>query len=168
MRHPARGSSLTRRGFALPGARAWDISSLSGYRGSAILRTPHSYLAVLLAILCAHPVHDCETSCFAEFICWAKRSASCRSFCFPFERPSVGAQTFCPSAFLPFPTMHLMVSSADGALPSVDSSPNTISPDLSLGQYSHALKHSVASEKTGQSSIPDPGQHKAMGLFLWE
>jgi len=47
--------------------------------------------------------------------------------------------TFRPScllAFRPFPPLILSVSSADGALPSVDSSPNTISLDLSLAQYS--------------------------------
>gem|GEM_PF-928325 len=66
--------------------------------------------------------------------------------------------------FCPFPPCNLMVSSADGALPSVDSSPNTISLDLSLGQYSHTLEHSVASGQTGQSSIPDSGQQKAMGF----
>jgi len=148
----------------------------------------------------------CETSCFAEFIGLAKRSASCafpkarpcdlssprenrgegqtdgvkRSlggkgfgdstnvpmFC-PF-RPSMGAQTFRPSAVLPFCPFRFMVSSADGALPSVDSSPNAISLDLSLGQYSHTLEHGVASEKTGQSSIPDSGQQKAMGIFFGE
>ena len=43
-----------------------------------------------------------------------RRIVALRSLC-----PSLGAQTFCPSLF--------MVSSADGALPSVDSSPNTIS-----------------------------------------
>ena len=77
----------------------------------------------------------------------------------------MGAQAFRPSAVLPFCPFLLAVSSADGALPSVDSSPNAISLDLSLGQYSHTLEHSVASDKTGQSAMPDSGQQKAMGLF---
>ena len=38
--------------------------------------------------------------------------------------------------FCPFSPCILRVSSADGALPSVDSSTNAISLDLSLGQYS--------------------------------
>jgi len=89
-------------------------------------------------------------------------------FAFLFERPSVSAQTFRPSAVLPFCPFRLTVSSADGALPSADSSPNAISHDLSLAQYSHTLEHSVASEKTDQSAIPDSGQQKAMGLLSGE
>ena len=76
----------------------------------------------------------------------------------------MGAQAFHPSAVPPFGPFLLRVSSADGALPSVDSSPNAISLGLSLGQYSHTLEHGVASDQTGQSSIPDSGQHKAMGF----
>gem|GEM_PF-2056881 len=54
--------------------------------------------------------------------------------------------------FCPFPPCNLMVSSADGALPSVDSSPNTISLDLSLGQYS--LRSNTVWPRTRQVKAP--------------
>jgi len=67
----------------------------------------------------ARRVHICETPIFARLIC------------FPFERPSMGDQTFRPSAFF-----LLMVPCAGGAFPSTESSPNALSLDLSFGQYS--------------------------------
>gem|GEM_PF-2626481 len=94
--------------------RQWDCSrrrriiDVAPYRAPRLggiltlgsLQSPALHvLLTVLAILSAHPVHDCETSCFAKLICLAKLSASCRSFCFSFERPSVGAQTFRHSGF---------------------------------------------------------------------
>jgi len=58
------------------------------------------------AIPKAHPVRDCETSCFAEFIVWQNDRHHAARFAFSYERPSVVAQAFHPSAFFPFPSVH--------------------------------------------------------------
>ena len=88
------------------------------------------------AIPQAHPVHVCETSCFARFVCWQElqHPAAILAFSLSDHPWSLRLSTLLP--FCPFPPCILRVSSADGALPSADSSPNAISLDLSLGQCS--------------------------------
>ena len=52
----------------------------------------------------AHPVRVCETSCFADFVCWQELRRPAAILAFSFVRPSL-ATTFWPSgfpAFLPF------------------------------------------------------------------
>ena len=81
-------------------------------------------------------LHVCKTSCFARFVCWQNDRHHAARFAFLLSAHPWALKLSALLPFCPFRPCILRVSSADGALPSVDSSPNTISHDLSLGQYS--------------------------------
>jgi|GEM_PF-1966450 len=118
-------------------AEGWFVPSfLSDTPGPTVCATGHRGGLFRGTTRLAHPVRVCETSCFAEFIVRqnARHPASRFAFLLIAHPWALRPSTLPP--FCPFPPCILRVSSADGALPSADSSPNAISLDLSLGQCS--------------------------------
>jgi len=49
------------------------------------------YSTIEYQIVIAHPVHCCETSCFAQLVFLARIAASCRNSCFLLLRSSMNA-----------------------------------------------------------------------------
>jgi hypothetical protein len=112
----------------------------------------------------AHPVRCCETSCFARFVCLARIAVSSRySCCFcPVSIPGLDCALFYPfhsSAIFflwcPSRTAHCLL------LTQVLMQSRLTCPEGNT----HFVRTRVPSGQTGQSSIPDLGQHKAMGFI---
>ena len=118
--------------FIYSGLFPCDLSSLRENRGEGHSCRCHRRQRAGEGVL----RNNCETSCFARFVCLAKRSASCLSFCVSFVRPSIGAafrlsgfpafRLSCPS-HLSDPSAPFFLPSADRALPSGNAD---MTPDL--------------------------------------